>query len=164
VSGTESSFTIRKAHRADSEGILACLAAAFEPFQSQYTPMGYRDTVLTAETVLRRLNEMTVFVAIAANGTVIGTIGSAVESKEEGHLRGMAVLPEWQGSSVATELLRAAEQEIKSQGRSRITLDTTQPLQRAIRFYEKHGFKATGKVADFFGMALFQYEKSLERE
>lgn len=158
------SFTIRKANGSDSEGILACLAAAFQPFQPQYTREGYRDTVLTPETVYQRLNAMSVFVAADGAGKVVGTIGCAVEHKDEGHLRGMAVLPDWQGTGVSTELLLAAEEEIRSRGCNRITLDTTQPLQRAIRFYEKHGYRPTGNVGEFFGMPLFQYEKRLQSE
>jgi ribosomal protein S18 acetylase RimI-like enzyme len=159
-----SSFTVHKANGDDSEGILACLEAAFQPFQSQYTAEGYRDTVLTPETVHQRLSAMSVFIAADRAGRVVGTIGCTVQQDKEGHLRGMAVLPDWQGTMVAGELLRAAEEEIGSRGGNKITLDTTQPLQRAIRFYEKHGYKPTGKVTAFFGMPLFQYEKRLSTD
>lgn len=157
-------FTIRKATMEDSGGILACLVAAFQPFQAQYTPEGYRDTVLTPETVHQRLSSMSVFVAVDHAGKVVGTIGCAVQHKDEGYLRGMAALPDWQGTRVASELLLAAEKEIRSRGCNRITLDTTQPLQRAIKFYEKRGYSPTGKVGAFFGMPLFQYEKRLQTE
>ena len=40
-------------------------------------------------------------------------------------------------------------------------LDTTEPLQRAVRFYLRHGFRASGRVTDFFGMPLFEYLKIL---
>ena len=103
---------------------------------------------------------MDIFVAVHTDGSVIGTIGCKV-NESEGHLRGMAVRPEWQGSSVGTELLALAEQEIYNAGCSTISLDTTEPLKRAMRFYEKHGFWATGKVDDFFGMPLFEYRKQI---
>ena len=45
---------------------------------------------------------------------------------------------------------------------SRITLDTTEPLQRAVRFYEKHGYVASRRTTDFFGMALHEYVKELK--
>lgn len=79
----------------------------------------------------------------------------------EGHLRGMAVLPEWQGGGVAEALLRAAEAELVSRNCACITLDTTEPLQRATRFYEKHGYRRSGRVSDFFGMRLHEYVKYL---
>ena len=46
----------------------------------------------------------------------------------------------------------------------RFLVDTTEPLQRAIRFYTRHGYSATGIVRDFFGMPLFEYEKLLPGE
>jgi GNAT superfamily N-acetyltransferase len=73
----------------------------------------------------------------------------------------MAVLPHWQGTGVAEELLQAAEAELSGNGCMRVTLDTTEPLTRAIRFYEMHGFAASGRVTDFFGMRLYEYSKAL---
>jgi len=152
-------FQIRKADANDADAILACLGAAFEGYRCQYTPAAFADTVLDSETIQRRLREMSVIVAIS-EGTIIGTIGSGI-SGEEGHLRGMAVLPAWQGTRVASALLQTAERELLRNGCTYLTLDTTEPLQRAIRFYERHGFSATGRISDFFGMQLYEYSKSL---
>lgn len=77
----------------------------------------------------------------------------------EGHLRGMAVVPEWQGRNVAAALLQSAESQLTALGCDRITLDTTAPLRRAIRFYESSGYESTGVVLDFFGIELFEYRK-----
>ena len=44
-------------------------------------------------------------------------------------------------------------------GCQRIALDTTQPLERAMRFYEKNGYQRSGKVSDLFGMPLVEYVK-----
>ena len=74
---------------------------------------------------------------------------------------GMAVLAEWRGSEVAKVLLEQAESELRDLHCTAITLDTTRPLQRAIHFYEKHGFHATGEVNSFFGMELFAYRKKI---
>ena len=155
-------FVIRRAKSEDCDGILECLASAFAPFRESYTPEGFLDTVLTPETISKRFQDMAVFVAVE-DGNVIGTISCKVVGGEEGHLRGMAVRPECQGSRVAGELLASAEQELCNAGCSTITLDTTEPLQRAVRFYEKHGFQTLGRVADFFGMPLFRYRKAIER-
>ena len=90
-----------------------------------------------------------------------GTIACAVVGYGEGHLRGMAVHPRWHGLGVAQQLLERAEEELKTQNCRYITLDTTEPLQRAIRFYERNGYRPTGKVDDFFGMPLYEYRKQL---
>ncbi len=151
---------IRKAKPKDGDAILACLATAFEPYRNQYTSEAFRDTVLTTESVQQRLSVMCVLVAFR-EGKAVGTIGYHKISDREGHLRGMAVLPEWQGSGVARALLGAAETELRKNQCERVTLDTTEPLQRAVRFYEKHGFRPSGQVSDFFGMPLYQYVKLL---
>jgi ribosomal protein S18 acetylase RimI-like enzyme len=157
----QAGITIRKALETDAFGILECLRIAFEPYRAKYTPGGFADTVLTPQTIQHRLWEMTVFVAVTAGNEIVGTIACVVIDASEGHLRGMAVLPEWQGRGIAEKLLQSAELELAGRGCSRITLDTTEPLQRAVRFYEKHGYVASGRTTDFFGMALHEYVKDL---
>jgi ribosomal protein S18 acetylase RimI-like enzyme len=157
-------FTIRRATSSDAAAILNCLRSAFAQFESSYTAAGYRDTVLSPETVQDRLNSMSVFVAVNDSGEVVGTIGCAAAEGGEGHLRGMAVLPDWQGSGVAEQLLKRAESELQEKGCNRVTLDTTAPLERAVSFYKKNGYMATGRVTDFFGMPLYEYEKQLGKQ
>ena len=108
------------------------------------------------------MTEMTVLVAVDATGEVAGTIAYRTEPDGEGHIRGMAVRPDRHGSGVAKELLRAAESDLRALRCRRITLDTTAPLRRAVRFYEANGFRATGDAVDFFGMELFAYCKWLD--
>lgn len=153
--------SIRLATPHDASAILTCLAQAFEPYREQYTPEAYRDTVLTPETIHDRLSSMSVFVAVTSGGAIIGTIAGHAATAEEGHLRGMAVLPAYHGAGIADQLLQAVEQELRTRGCTRLTLDTTEPLHRAARFYERHGFRASGRVTSFFGMPLFEYVKEL---
>jgi GNAT superfamily N-acetyltransferase len=70
-------------------------------------------------------------------------------------------VPVWQGRGVAEALLESAEAELIGRKCNRITLDTTEPLERAMRFYERHGYRRSGKVSDFFGMRLHEYAKEL---
>lgn len=159
LAGQKAHFRLREAGAKDSAGILACLGAAFQSYRADYTPEAFADTVLDSQTIQHRLQRMRVFVAVAGN-EVVGTIACEAHGAE-GHLRGMAVCPEWQGVGLAPALLRTAEDQLRKDGCIHVTLDTTEPLKRAIRFYEKHGFSASGKVSDFFGMPLFQYSKPL---
>ena len=159
VGNHEPSFSLRKATLEDGEAIVDCLKAAFDPYRSEYTPDAFADTVLDSNTVKKRISDMCIFVAVS-EGEIVGTIGCSANGAE-GHLRGMAVSPERQGSDIAAALLRAAEDELVEQGCQYVTLDTTEPLRRAIRFYQKHGFTATGRVSDFFGMNLYEYKKEL---
>jgi GNAT superfamily N-acetyltransferase len=152
-------FQIRNANPEDGEAILACLAAAFEKHRDQYSAEAFADTVLNSETVQSRLRAMHVLVAVSEGG-IVGTIGYSAHGTD-GHLRGMAVLPDWQGTGVATALLQTAEAELLRLECQSVTLDTTQPLTRAIRFYERHGFSPSGRISDFFGMNLYEYVKPL---
>jgi len=153
-------MTIRSATGADCDEILACLRSAFEPYKTRYTPAAYNDTVLTRESLLARMKDMSIFVAVTDAGEVIGTIACHVRGEGEGHLRGMAVDPLWQGRGISQQLLVRAESEIHTRNCNRITLDTTEYLQRAIHFYERNGYRASGKVSDFFGMPLYEYIKT----
>jgi ribosomal protein S18 acetylase RimI-like enzyme len=73
----------------------------------------------------------------------------------------MAVMPESQGSGIAAALLDAAEKKLAAGGCSRVTLDTTEPLARAMRFYQAHGYRPSGRITDFYGMRLHEYVKHL---
>jgi ribosomal protein S18 acetylase RimI-like enzyme len=154
---------IRLAQQEEAEQIASCLALAFDAFRSQYTSEAFKDTVLSPEAVRTRMGSMRVYVAVTDETTVVGTL-AAVASGEEGHLRGMAVCPEWQGRGIAERLLTRAESDLKAAGCRCVTLDTTVPLQRATRFYGRNGYVRSGKVVDFFGMPLHEFVKQLSSE
>ncbi len=171
-------YSIRPAGEGDQPGILNCLAVAFEPYRKNYTAGAFADTVLDAATLAERMREMHILVATSEAATseptpesatsepatsepaILGTIAAAV-SGNEGHLRGMAVLPELRGAGVAAQLLSVIEAWLRRQGCKRVTLDTTLPLKTAIRFYEKNGYVRSGRTSDFFGMTLVEYVKAL---
>jgi GNAT superfamily N-acetyltransferase len=150
-------ISIRRATSEDAGGVLRCLHEAFEEYRDRYTATAYLDTVLTPQGVVQRLTEMRVFVAVRADGEIVGTISSA-----SGHLRGLAVRPAWQGNGVASRLLQAAEADLRGLNCSRVTLGTTDVLQGAVQFYEGRGYRRSGRVTDFFGMNLIEYVKELE--
>ena len=153
------SVEIRAAAPGDEAGILNCLSRAFEPYRAEYTALAYEDTVLNPSSIATRLREMHVLVAVA-DAKIVGTV-SGVCDGAVAHLRGMAVLPEWRGKGVASQLLWSIEGWARSRKCSRITLDTTVPLRAAISFYERNGYRRSGKVGEFFGMTLLEYVKEL---
>ncbi len=152
---------IRPARIDEAEKIAECMVLAFEPFRTRYSSGAFNDSVLTPDAVRKRMLSMTIHVAVAADRTVIGTLASSA-TDGEGYLRGMAVRPDWQGHRIAEQLLAHVERDLLAQGCTFITLDVTAPLQRAVRFYEKNGFTATGQIGDFFGMPLYEYVKQLK--
>jgi ribosomal protein S18 acetylase RimI-like enzyme len=157
---TSGTFVIRPATEHDEPGLLECLHHAFERYQSEYTPDAFADTVLTPELLRERLRTMHVLVAATESEAIVGTLAFQL-TVDEGHLRGMAVAPEYQGLGIAQQLLRRALQSLGEAGCRRVTLDTTAPLERAAAFYQRQGFQKTGRVIDFFGMPLTEWAKTL---
>lgn len=153
-------FEIRSANEKDSAGILKCLGEAFEPYRRQYTSEAFADTVLDHDSLKARMKSMHVMVALAS-GEVVGTIAGAERDGGIGYLRGMAVVPSFTGTGLAAKLLEAIETHLQRSGCTRVTLNTTEPLLAAMKFYEKHGYSRTGRVSDFFGMRLIGYSKQI---
>ncbi|MFX1479663.1 MAG: GNAT family N-acetyltransferase [Promethearchaeota archaeon] len=146
----------------DAKEIHKVILSAFEEFRDYYTPEGFADTVMSEDAVKERMKEMNIYVAVDHKGLIIGTIGWQKVSNSEGHIRGMAVIPNQQGkTSPAAILLKTVENEIRSKGCEILTLDTTKILGRAQNFYKKHGFKETGKTGDFFGSVIYEYAKKI---
>jgi len=67
--------------------------------------------------------------------TVSTFLGSKVCTLED-----MVVFPDVRGNGVGSILIKSAVEKAKSEGCKRITLLTDQDNQRAISFYEQHGF------------------------
>lgn len=158
-------YMIRKAQPKDAKGIHEVVLAAFEDFRYFYSPEGFANTVMSEEVALERIKKMTLFVAVIQNHEIIGTVGWKRISKKEGHIRGMAVHPKFQGkNSPAADLLKEVEKDAYSQGCTFLTLDTTKILKGAQIFYKKHGFKETGKTGDFFDSTIYEFEKKISCE
>jgi ribosomal protein S18 acetylase RimI-like enzyme len=155
-------FNIRRAIFEDAEPIHQVLLVAFKEFRNYYSVEGFLDTVLSKDKAIDRINQMNVYVAVDLKGIVIGTIGWQKITEEEGHIRGMAVVPKWQGKNgPASFLLKEVENEAFLMGCSVLTLDTTEVLKRAQCFYQKHGFRKTGKTGDFYGSLIYEYAKKI---
>ncbi|MGB5912752.1 MAG: GNAT family N-acetyltransferase [Promethearchaeia archaeon] len=155
-------FTIRLATIKDAKAVHEVLLAAFEAYRSFYSPEGFADTVLSEERAKDRIKETNVYVAVDQYGKIIGTIGWQKLNESEGHIRGMGIIPSQQGrGSPATSLLRQVERDAQLESCKILTLDTTEILKRAQSFYEKNGFKKTGRIRDFFDSIIYEFAKTL---
>ena len=154
---------IRRASFLDIKPIQEVLLAAFEEYRVFYSAEAFADTILSNEETARdRLSQMIVYIAIDFDGNIIGTIGWQKKGAEEGHIRGMAVHPKRQGkNSPATSLLLQVENEARSEGCTIMTLDTTEILLRAQKFYRKNGYDKTGKTTRWFGHIIYEFAKRL---
>ncbi|HXW67350.1 MAG TPA: GNAT family N-acetyltransferase [Thermoplasmata archaeon] len=152
---------IRGARLSDVAPILACLRDAFAPYRRRYTAVAFSATVLDARRLARRLRVQHVLVATDTHSRILGTVSVRLSAASHARLRGMAVPRERQGTGVANRLLRAALRFAHRRGCHRVTLETTPPLRRAMRFYERQGFRRTGRYRNWGGMRLIEYAASL---
>jgi GNAT superfamily N-acetyltransferase len=153
---------IRAATIADAPQVASLLLASFVEYRDLYTPDGFAATTPTSEEVLARMDEGPVWVALLG-GSLAGTV-AAVDRGEDLYVRGMAVLPPARGRQIGELLLREIEEYARARGYRRLTLSTTPFLHRAIRLYERFGFRRSDEGArDLFGTPLFSMVKSLVR-
>ena len=136
------------------------LGAAFAEYRSLYTDQGFAATTPTGAQVQSRMLEGPIWIALQ-DGAVVGT-GSVVLRGDELYIRGMAVLPSSRGLHLGELLLKQAEDFAISHNCKRLVLSTTPFLLRAIRLYERAGFKRTGEgPRDLFGTPLFTMVRDL---
>ena len=160
--GTGPRVQIRAAVMADAPQVASLLLESFIEYRDLYTPEGFAATTPTSEEVLTRMEEGPVWVALL-DGSVVGTV-AAVERGEDLYVRGMAVLPAARGLGIGELLLREVEGHAAALGYGRLLLSTTPFLHRAIRLYERFGFRRSEEGARALkGTPLFTMVKSLVR-
>ena len=92
---------------------------------------------------------------------VVGTV-AAVPRGPELYVRSMAVVPSARGQRAGESLLKRVEEFASAHGYERLTLTTTPFLSRAIRLYERAGFRPSGRgPLKLFGTPLFEMVKDL---
>jgi putative acetyltransferase len=149
---------VRLAEPADAPSISALLYESFVEFKHLYTEGGFAATTPPTEQILVRMGEGPVWVALV-DDAIVATV-SVVPKGESLYVRGMAVLPAARGNRIGELLSDRLEIYAAEHNFTRLFLSTTPFLDRAIRLYEKCGFRRTGEGPyDLFGTALFTMEK-----
>ena len=151
---------IRLAALADASSIAAVLHESFVEYQASYTAGGFAATTPTGEKIQSRMGEGPVWVAMRG-AVIVGTV-SVIPRGESLYIRGMAVRPQARGQSVGEALLRQVEEFASAGGYKRLCLSTTPFLLRAIRLYERAGFRRSDEGPhDLHGTPLFTMEKTV---
>jgi GNAT superfamily N-acetyltransferase len=153
---------IQRATREEASEIARVLRESFAEFEALYTPGGFAATVLDLESVMQRLNEGPVWVALLA-GQVAGTASALRKGEFDLYVRGVAVVPQARGCGIAASLLNQVERFARQEQCRRLFLTTTPFLDSAIRLYERSGFmRVLNGEENLFGTPLFTMEKKLE--
>ena len=71
-----------------------------------------------------------------------------LNSPEEAQVRYMAVDPDWDRSGLGSRILQGLEAEARKRGAQRVVLNSR---DKAIGFYEKHGYTLSGEAGPLFG-------------
>ena len=157
----EPQIEIRAAEPGDAASIASVLRDAFAEYEPLYTSEGLAATTPGIDRIQGRTNEGPTWVALLG-GTVVGTV-SAVPRGDSLYVRSMAVLPAARGHRIGDLLLERVESFARAHGHKRLFLSTTPFLDRAIRLYERWGFRRTNEgPQELFGTPLFTMEKTLE--
>jgi len=125
---------------------LAALADSPESF----APSGPQEQALSEEAWREMTRTAAIFIA-TAGGTAVGVVAGLSRSHQERSLGAMWVAPAWRGRGVASMLAGAVITWARSQGARRLGLWVPADGARACRFYEKQGFRATGRSRQFPG-------------
>ena len=147
----------------DAPAIASVLSESFVEYKSSYTDRGFAATTPTRDQILNRMTEGPMWVALH-NNTVVGTV-SALNRGEALYIRGMAVRPTARGRKIGELLLKQVESYAAAHECRSLVLSTTPFLARAIRLYEKFGYRRRGEgPRDLFGTPLFTMAKTLDSQ
>ena len=121
-------------------------------------PESFADTVARAEALTEQdwramTRDGAIFLAIAGQRALGVVAGLHRASPLECGLGAMWVAPEWRGRGVAPMLAGAVIAWARSRGCARVTLWVPADNSRAPAFYERQGFRPTGRSRLFPGPA-----------
>lgn len=151
---------VRIAVPEDAGAVAVVLEQAFVEYRERYTDEGFIATVLKKEKIEARMAEGPVWVALE-DEKIVGTV-AAVSKGKDLYVRSMGVVPTARGKRIGEWLLKKLEDYAIAHGHSRMTLSTTPFLLRAIRLYERLGFRQSDEgPSDLFGTPLFTMTKEL---
>jgi len=144
----------------DTAAIASVLYQSFAEYKPLYTDEAFAATAATSDQIQQRMSEGPVWVALQ-NETIVGTV-SAVSKGHDLYIRGMAILRTARGQGIGELLLNEIESFARRQSYQRLLLSTTPFLTRAIRLYERTGFRRSSEgPQDLCGTPLFSMVKVL---
>lgn len=156
----QSAIQIRRATADDTASIASVLHESFVEYKAFYTAEAFAATTSNSEEIQKRMREGPVWVAVQEN-MIVGTV-SAVLKDRAVYVRGMGILPTTRGQQLGQQLLEQLDAFAASNSCEFLFLSTTPFLTRAIRLYERCGFKRTDEGPhDLFQTPLFTMVKML---
>ncbi len=136
---------IRPASQGDADAILHVINRSNAESYRGIIPAEYfKEPVLSRAELLEHLAGMEFYVYLE-DDAVVGVSALTRWDDATGELRWVYVLPEHQRRGVGTALLDYLERKAREKGLSEMVLFTDENASWAISFYEKLGYRRTGK-------------------
>jgi GNAT superfamily N-acetyltransferase len=138
---SERSFHVRPVLRADVPSVVGIVRETLAEFGLQFGHGSATDDAV--QDLPRSYEDLggAFWVAVDDDaGEILGTCGVAPVAKGVFELRKMYLRPAARGAGVGRKLLDACVDWTRAHGGSRLVLDTTEAMTRAIAFYERNGF------------------------
>ena len=166
---------LRRATPADAAALTANVADGFATYL-EWAPPGWTPPVFDEASRVRLTAALAgpdIWCMMALDvGETAGHVGLALLTTEEPapapagaiYLRQMFVRGPWRGSGVAARLMGAAVAEARRRELTRMTLWTPRGALRARRFYEREGWKLTGRAHEegsSIGLPTVEYSLQL---
>ena len=158
--GEEKHYSIRVAQRDEGAAIATLLHAAFAEQRGRIEPESAALSETTASIAARFADHG---VAVAEQkGRIIGCVFFRRQG-DEIYLGRLATLPECRGQGIAGALLDHVEAEAARSGAKRVALGVRIALTDNRRFFEKRGYRETGREthAGFTAPTSIRYEKMI---
>ncbi len=153
-------LNIKIAEQDEAIIVTQILTASFFEVKEVYTTKAYDATVISSEQIANRMKNGFVWLAFF-NDEAVGTISGKIIG-ETFYIQGMAVLPQRRGKKIAYSLLKVVEKFAYENNCMDLLLNTTPYLNRAIRLYDKFGFKIINEPPyELYGTPLFNMKKTL---
>lgn len=133
-------FTIRPVERGDVAIVIALVTEVLGEFGLTFGVGSATDDALRALPESYRLAGGKFWVANDARGALVGTCAVYPLEASRFELRKMYLAPSTRGSGLGARLLSIAIAFATERGARELVLDTTEKMERAIAFYERHGF------------------------
>jgi ribosomal protein S18 acetylase RimI-like enzyme len=158
----ENCVKIRKAQGNEIQEIHKVLLESFKPYKKYYTEEAYKATVISPGEIEKRLRNKNTEVLVAIyNNKIVGTASIKIKGKRELYISSMAVIPSLQGKGIGWRILEEINRLAKQKYCRIISLESSEPLKKAVNVYEKFKFRRTGKKRRYHGIIIFEMTKEI---
>ncbi len=143
------SFKIREIEERDDAAVESVIRSCLIEYGANHEGTAWSDPSLPHFSRVYNTKRDKYWVAEDENGKIVGGVGIGALSGEDSicELQKMYCLPEVRGTGIAHELISLAI-EHAAKFYSGVYLETCDNMYRAQRFYEKHGFRRTPRIAN----------------